>query len=130
MSKSDDPKFVLLGCVASNLANDAYPFVIVVNESNENRTLTSYVLNGWQDIREFFPDDVREDVLYFLDSLGDYAPGEDTDRFFGHLHTLSVGPVRFIAGGTCSPKELDASISAMLETGKAPVLWPESFNAV
>ena len=131
MLKLNDCEFVLLGCATSNLGTDAYPFVVVICEIELNDcTLKSYVLKGWQDVREFFPDEVREDVLLFLDSLGDYSLGQEAERFFVQLHNLSVGPIRFIAGKTCGLHVLDEAISAILEGGKDRVLWPESFKLV
>src|ERR1017187_5108509 len=123
MQKSTDYEFVLLGCVASNLATDAYPFVVVVSEIvNGACTLKGYVLKGWQNIREFFPDDVREEVLHFLDSLGGYAVGPEAARYIAHLQTLSVGPIRFLSSGTCSLEDLDRRVAAILDSGQAPVL--------
>ena len=130
MAIPDDCSFVILGCTTSNLATRSYPFAIVVGrEVGENYILESYVLKGWQNLKEFFPDEVRETVLCFLDDLASYEKqGSSSKLFFAHLHTLSVGSIRFVRNDSCLSKDLDLSLTRIFDDGQLSILWPDSFR--
>jgi hypothetical protein len=126
-----DCEFVILGCAPSNLGGVSYPFVVVVSKvSKGRRCLEAYVLNGWANIRKFFTDEVREDVIFFIEDLRRRSASVDPESFVRFLRTLSVGPIRFVDGGTCAVDLIDFSISNIFESRLEPILWPDSFSPI
>ena len=129
MAIPSECEFVLLGCSPSNMESGSYPFLVVQKRTLDQKSfITNHILNGWQSVRKVFADEVREDVLFFIDSLRDYKEGSAAERFFTHLSNLSVGPIRFIAGGSGRCDAIDEEIAAALDSGEHPVLWPDSFS--
>lgn len=129
MSISNESEYVILGCAKSNLSGIAHPFAVVTLQSELNEHfIRVYILRGWQNLREFFPDEVRHGVLFFMDDLSKSRHGQASLLFFRHLSELGVGAIRFICGGKCKTEELDSQIAASLDAGQYPVLWRTSFR--